>query len=140
MTKVIMVLLLAYGAASLFHFAHNAEFLSDYPNMPNWLSRSKRYAAWVGLTAVGICGYLLLRRDYQTLGPCLIAAYAALSFDGLAHYSLAPFEAHSATMRLAIPLEVAAAAMLLATVAGLMAKRTWACSRRQWGDVRKVIE
>ena len=31
---VLLSFLLAYGAASLFHHIHNAEFLSEYPNMP----------------------------------------------------------------------------------------------------------
>ena len=34
------VLLFVYLAASLLHFAHNAEFLGDYPNLPTWLTRS----------------------------------------------------------------------------------------------------
>ena len=37
------VLLLLYLAASLLHFVHNAEFLSDYPNLPAWLTRSQVY-------------------------------------------------------------------------------------------------
>ena len=28
--------LLAYTAASLFHYTHNAVFLADYPNLPAW--------------------------------------------------------------------------------------------------------
>lgn len=121
MRKLLLALLLLYGAASLIHFTHNAEFLRDYPNMPGWLSRSAVYAAWIAVTAIGICGYVLWRRGRQILGLSVIAAYAALGFDGLAHYALAPFEDHSATMHLTIWLEVAAAALLLATVAGYMA-------------------
>ena len=34
------VLLLAYTAASLFHYIHNAEFLDAYPGMPAWLRNS----------------------------------------------------------------------------------------------------
>ena len=32
------ILLLAYAAASLFHHIHNAEYLTEYPGMPDWLS------------------------------------------------------------------------------------------------------
>jgi hypothetical protein len=35
---ILLMLLLAYGAASLVHYVHNARFLTDYPNMPHWLS------------------------------------------------------------------------------------------------------
>jgi hypothetical protein len=118
----LLILLLVYGAASLLHYAHNAEFLADYPNMPGWLSRASVYLAWLGGTAVGLVGYLLLRRGYRLLGLCAIAVYAALGFDGLGHYGLAPFAEHTATMNLTIWLEVATAALLLATVASFMAK------------------
>jgi hypothetical protein len=123
---VIVVMLLLYGAASLIHFTHNAEFLADYPNMPTWLSRSAIYGAWIGVSALGICGYLVLRGGYQVLGLCVVAAYAALGFDSLTHYILAPFEHHSAGMHLTIWFEVAAAGLLLVTASWFMAKLTWA--------------
>ena len=117
--KLLMVLLLAYGAASLVHYAHNAEFLADYPNMPAWLSRAKVYVAWLGVTAIGVLGYLLVRRGHQLSGLCVIALYAALGFDGLAHYRLAPLSAHTAAMNLTIWLEVATAALLFTAAVGL---------------------
>ncbi len=46
---VLLILLLAYGGATLFHHVHNAHFLNDYPNMPGSLSPAKVYAAWVGV-------------------------------------------------------------------------------------------
>jgi hypothetical protein len=110
--KPLLILLLAYGAASLVHYAHNAEFLADYPNMPAWLSRAKVYVAWFGVTAIGALGYLLVRRGHQLGGLCVIAVYAALGFDGLGHYRLAPLSAHTAAMNLTIWLEVATAALL----------------------------
>ena len=122
---MIMALLLVYGAASLIHFTHNAEFLADYPNMATWLSRSAIYGAWIGVTALGICGYWLVRRGYRVAGLCAIAAYAALGFDSLTHYVLAPFEHHSVAMHLTIWLEVGAAGLLLATVAWFMARLPW---------------
>lgn len=122
MRKLLSALLLLYGAASLVHFTHNAEFLRDYPNMPSGLSRSEVYGAWMAVTAIGVCGYVLWRRGRQILGLSVIAAYAALGFDGLAHYALASFEDHSATMHLTIWLEVVAAALLLAAVVWHMAK------------------
>jgi hypothetical protein len=123
--KPLLILLLAYGAASLVHYAHNAEFLADYPNMPAWLSRAKVYVAWLGVTAIGVLGYLLARRGHQLGGLCVIAVYAAIGFDGLAHYRLAPLSAHTATMNLTIWLEVAAAALLFTAAVGLAAKQVW---------------
>lgn len=54
--KPLLILLLVYAPASLFHYAHNAEFLAEYPNMPAWLSHTKVYAAWLGVTALGAIG------------------------------------------------------------------------------------
>jgi hypothetical protein len=33
-------LLLLYAGTSLLHFAHNARYLTDYPNLPPWLSQA----------------------------------------------------------------------------------------------------
>jgi hypothetical protein len=122
--KALTALLVAYGAASLFHYAHNAEFLADYPNMPDWFSRAKIYAAWLGVTALGAAGYLLLRRGYALGGLSVLALYAALGFDGFGHYALAPASAHSAAMNLTIWLEAGTAGLLLIVVASLIAKRS----------------
>jgi len=121
--RALLILLLAYGAASFLHYAHNAEFLADYPNMPTWLSRTKVYVAWFGVTAVGVLGYLLVRRGYQLIGLFVIAVYATLGFDGLGHYTLAPVSAHTATMNVTIWLEVGTAALVLFAAAGLVAKQ-----------------
>ena len=100
--KALTLLFVAYAAASLLHYAHNAEFLSDYPNMPAWLSRTKVYSTWLALSALG--------------------AYAAAGFDSLGHFALAPAAAHTAAMNATIWLEAGTAALLLAAVARLAAK------------------
>lgn len=115
-SRALLVLLIAYGAASLLHFVHNAEFLAAYPNLPPSLSRWNVYAAWLGVTAVGVLGYLLLRRGFQVAGLGVIAVYALLGFGGLAHYARAPLSEHTATMHLTIWLEAATAALLLLAV------------------------
>ncbi len=118
-SKALLVLCLAYAAASLIHFAHNAEFLAEYPNMPGWLSRAGVYAAWLGVTAVGIAGCFLVYRGFQLTGLLVIAIYAALGFDSLTHYVVAPFAAHTAMMHFTIWLEAATAALLLIAAARL---------------------
>jgi hypothetical protein len=115
-------LLLLYAAASLLHFAHNAEYLADYPNLPGWLSRVDVYLAWCGVTFVGVAGYVLYARSRELMGIALLAVYAALGFDGLLHYTRAPASAHTAAMNTTIWTEVAAAALLLAGVATLAAQ------------------
>lgn len=114
---VLLPLLLAYAAASLFHHVHNAEFLREYPNLPASLSRVQVYGAWLGVTAVGVLGCLLIRWRFQLTALVFLGAYALLGFDGLAHYGVAPVSAHTLTMNLTIWLEVVTAALLLIAVA-----------------------
>lgn len=119
----LLILLLAYTGASLFHYVHNAVFLDAYPNLPAWLSSARVYAAWLGVTAIGLVGYLLLRRGYRLAGLAVIAVYGALGLDGLAHYTRAPFSAHTPTMNLTIGLEAVTGTLLLIAVAVLMFRR-----------------
>jgi hypothetical protein len=119
----LLIWLVVYGAASLFHYAHNAEFLAEYPNMPAGLSRMAVYAAWLGVTTVGVIGYLVFRRGYRLAGLSVMAVYAALGFDGLGHYGLAPVSAHTPFMNLTIWLEAASAALLLVAVAVCLYRR-----------------
>ena len=121
--KTLPALLVLYGVASLTHFVHNAEFLAEYPNLPVWLSRGQVYVAWLGITALGVLGYLLLRAKYEVFGFVVLGVYAALGLDGLLHYSRAPMAAHTATMNFTIWFEVVAASLVLAAIAGLFRER-----------------
>jgi len=117
--------LLLYLAASLLHFVHNAEYLANYPNLPAWLGRADVYLVWLGLAAVGVGGYALYRGGWRLAGLLLLGTYAISGFDGLLHYTRAPFAAHTVTMNFTIWFEVAAAGLLLlAVVASLVARRT----------------
>ena len=122
-------LLLAYGAASLVHFIHNAEFLPDYPGLPATWTRAGVYGAWLAMTAVGIAGWLLAASRYRPAGLLLLAAYAMAGLDSLGHYVVAPFSAHSAAMNATILIEVAAAGLVLVEVARRMLPRGWVRSR-----------
>jgi hypothetical protein len=115
--RVLLAALLVYAAASFVHYAHNAEFLADYPSLPAWLSRGGVYAAWMAVTALGALGYLLVRRARELAALSLLAIYALSGFDSLAHYALAPASAHTVAMNATIALELATAALLLAVVA-----------------------
>src|SRR5271170_3866898 len=93
--RVLLVLLLIYGAATLIHFVHNAEFLADYPNLPTSWSRSEVYLAWLAMTAVGLSGWALLRHGLTVTGLLLLAVYAVCGLDSLGHYMVAPISAHT---------------------------------------------
>ena len=123
--KPFMVLIAAYFLTSLGHFAHNAEYLCEYPNLPAWLTRAKVYAAWLAITSVGLAGLILMKNKLVPAGLLLVAIYAALGFDGLGHYAVAPMELHTLGANITILSEVAAAALLLpATVYLLIVQLT----------------
>ena len=111
--RALPFVMLAYAAASLVHFAHNATHLQEYPHMPPWLTPVRVYAAWAALSALGACGYWLARRGSPAAGLVLIGVYAVCGFGGLEHYALAPLGAHSAAMNASIVAEALAAAVLL---------------------------
>jgi hypothetical protein len=117
----LLIILLVYCAASLFHFVHNAVYIDDYPNLPGWISVAGVYITWCGITSIGIAGYLLVRRGYRVAGLAVVAVYGAFGLDGLAHYSLAPVSAHTLTMNLSIWLEAITAVLVLVAVAYMMA-------------------
>jgi hypothetical protein len=111
---VLLVLLVIYAVASLIHFVHNAEFISEYPNLPGSWSRADVYIAWAALTAVGASGWALITRGYLVSGLIVLAAYAAGGLDS--HYLLAPLSGHTAAMNATILLEVTCAALVLVEV------------------------
>ena len=116
-------LLLLYLVASLAHFTHNAEYLSNYPNLPTWLTRGGIYLAWIGETTLGILGYVLYRSGWRLIGLALAGVYAAFGFDGLLHYTRAPFDAHTSAMNFTILSEVAAATLLLMRIVMLATRK-----------------
>jgi hypothetical protein len=111
--KPFVLLIAAYFLTSLGHFAHNAEYLCEYPNLPTWLTRAKVYVAWLAITSVGLAGLVLMKNNLVAAGLLLVAAYAALGFDGLGHYAVAPMAHHTLGANITILSEVAAAALLL---------------------------
>lgn len=112
-SKMLLIPLLLYTVASLFHFIHNGVYLDSYPNMPTWISQTGVYLTWLGIAAIGLTGYICLRSGLVLSGLSLLILYAILGLDGLAHYHLAPFSQHSAMMNLSILSEVFMATVVL---------------------------
>lgn len=114
--RSLFVLLALYCVASMIHFIHNAEYLSAYPGLPDTWTRMGVYLAWLGITCVGGLGWALLHRGKRTAGLLVCAVYACLGLDSLAHYIVAPMDAHTAAMNVTILLEVGTACLVLAAV------------------------
>ena len=113
-----------YAAATLLHFAHNAQHLAQYPNLPASWSSSEVYAACCCVTALGLGGYALYAFAGRRFGLIILGLYAVLGFGGLLHYTRASMAHHSAMMNVTIWAEAAAGALLLAKVISL-AHSTW---------------
>ena len=122
--RTLPFLFVAFVAASLIHFIHNAEFLAEYPGLPQTWTRAGVYGAWVGMTFVGLLGWLLVRAGYYVSGLLLIALYAVSGLDSLGHYIVASPSAHTAAMNVTILLEVSTAALLLAESSRMLIYRT----------------
>lgn len=133
MQKTLLIFLLIYGVASLIHFVHNAEFLADYPNLPDSWSRAGVYFAWIGITVVGVIGWVLVTRSYHLSGLLLLAIYAVFGLDSLAHYMVASLSSHTLVMNLTIFLEVTAATLVLIEVAKQMIRRMLRKGSHEYG-------
>ena len=120
MHRLVLLVAAACGSASLTHFAHNAEFCGDYPNLPAWITRGSVWLAWAGLTLFGGAGLWLLRGGYRKSGLGLLAVYGALGCAGLGHYSLAPIARHTAMMNFSIWFEAVAGLLLFAVALGAL--------------------
>jgi hypothetical protein len=118
--KPLLALTAIYFFASLGHFSHNAVFICEYPKLPTWLTSAQVYGVWAAITSVGATGLLLMRKKFMATGLLLVAVYAALGFDGLGHYALAPIELHPLMANVTILSEVIAAALLLSLALWLL--------------------
>jgi hypothetical protein len=105
--------MILYFVASLAHFAHNAEYIAFYPNMPHWLTRENIYLAWLGVTGAGVSGLFLFRLGFHALGALLVGVYGALGLDSLAHYALALCSGHTLAANVTIWSEAIAGLVLM---------------------------
>ena len=80
------------------------------------MTRAEVFAAWAGVTAVGVAGYSLAARGFDSAGLLVLTMYGLLGLDGLGHYAVAPMAAHTLVMNLSIWLQVATALSVLAAV------------------------
>jgi hypothetical protein len=119
----VWVLVILYFIASLAHFAHNAEYIAFYPNMPHWLTRENVYVAWLGVTGIGASGLFLFRLGLQTLGALLVSVYGALGLDGLTHYTLALCSEHTLAANVTIWSEAIVGFLLLLASVLLLRER-----------------
>lgn len=115
-SKTLLWVFVLYAAATLLHFAHNAEYIAQYPHLPPSWSRADVYIAWCCVMALGLLGYGLYRFGHRRVGLMALGLYAILGFGGLLHYTRAPMAHHSRMMNVTIWVEAVAGALLLSNV------------------------
>ena len=119
----IWTLLALYCAASLAHFAHNAEYIAFYPNMPAWITRETVYIAWLAVTSVGIAAIALWFAGWRMAAALCLVVYGGLGLDGLGHYALALCSEHTFAMNFTIWFEVVAGGTLAICSAWLVRRQ-----------------
>lgn len=67
------LIIVIYAAATLLHFAHNAIYLREYPNMPGWLTPTGVWLAWCAMTGIGAIGYWLYYHVSRRAGSVIVA-------------------------------------------------------------------
>lgn len=124
--KHLWFLLALYCCASLIHFAHNAEYIALYPNMPLWITRENVYWAWLAITAVGFAAVIASSLEWRTGAALLLVAYGGLGLDGLGHYTLALCSQHTLAMNFTIWFEVLAGLLLAVCAANRLSRVAFA--------------
>ena len=109
---------------TLTHFAHNAEYIAYYPNMPAFFTRETVYWAWLAVSSLGVAGLIVSRMGLHALGALLLMAYGACGLDGLLHYTLALCAEHTLATNLTIWFEVLAG-LGLAAASLVQAQPAW---------------
>ena len=120
--RYVWVFVALYFTASLAHFAHNAEYIAFYPNMPSGLTREHVYLVWLAITGVGVAGFALLRFGWKVAGALCLLAWGALGLDGLAHYSLALCSEHTLATNVTIWAEAVTGVALAACCGAFIAQ------------------
>ncbi len=121
--RSVLTIAAVYFAASLAHFAHNAEYIAFYPGMPGWLTPEKVYLAWVGVSVPGVLAFVFARFSMAVPALLCLAAYGAFGLDGLAHYTLGLCADHTFVSNLTIWFEAVSGLALLLVSAVLCVRR-----------------
>ena len=121
--RPLVLLALAYLAASLAHFAHNAAYIAFYPGMPAWITRETVWLSWFAITAIGVAAWWFARASWPKVALMVLAVYGAFGLDGLAHYTLALCSEHTLATNITIWSEAATGLALALASAVLLARR-----------------
>lgn len=80
------LVVLASVLATAFHFTDNYVSIDTYPQ-PGWVTEAVVLVSWPVLTAFGVAGYLLYRRERFAAAQVCLVAYAYTGLSSLGHFT-----------------------------------------------------
>jgi hypothetical protein len=84
-STVVGLVVLASVVLTAFHFTDNHISIDTYPQ-PGWVTEAVVLISWPVLTAFGVAGYLLYRRERFTAAQVCLVAYAYTGLSSLGHF------------------------------------------------------
>jgi hypothetical protein len=122
--RVVRTAVIASLLSTIVHYTDNYLNLEDYPQ-PHWIDHAVVPTAWVLLTAIGLLGYVLYRRERFVPAALCLIVYSYTGISSLFHYRYGPLSAFSPKMHAGIWFDgVTGAAVLAVAVWMLVAARS----------------
>jgi hypothetical protein len=79
------LVVLASVVVTAFHFTDNYVSIETYPQ-PDWVSEAAVVISWPLLTAFGVAGFLLYRREHFAIANACLLVYAYTGISSLGHF------------------------------------------------------
>jgi hypothetical protein len=117
------LVVLASVVLTAFHFTDNYVSIETYPQ-PGWVTEAVVLVSWPLLTAFGVAGYLLYRRERFAAAQACLLVYAYTGLSSLGHFiSGSPDEFTTRGLVSVLMDGVAGAAVLAVAVWSILALR-----------------
>jgi hypothetical protein len=131
--RILRVLFPIAVAVSIVHYTDNYFNYSDFPqsrSLPN-PSQALVGSAWFAFTAIGLVGFLLLRRRVSTLALALLALYSGSGLVGIGHFLVPGATSMPWWRQTHVVLDIACGV-------GIFAATMWAARERLFSAARPV--
>lgn len=116
-------MVLASVVVTAFHFTDNYVSIETYPQ-PDWVTGAVVLVSWPLLTAFGVAGYLLYRRERFAAAQACLLVYSYTGLSSLGHFLSGSPDEFTARGLVSVLIDgVAGSAVLAVTVWSIVALR-----------------
>jgi hypothetical protein len=116
------LVVLASVLATTFHFTDNYVSFETYPQ-PGWVTEASVLVSWPLLTAFGVAGYLLYRRERFAAANVCLVIYSYAGIGSLGHFLSGSPDAFTTRGLVSVLIDgVAGAAVLAVAVWSILAR------------------